>query len=415
MEIAKICEALVPPSLVRSTVEDVLARIKHGALVVRHCDGSESRYGDTSSPLRVEITDERFYLHCLLFGDIGFGEAYTDGWWTTPDLAETMKLLINNAQELGGMSGSDKNAGNLLKVVNKGAQLLRANTIAGSRKNIQEHYDLSNDFYALWLDSTMTYSSALWNEPNMTLEQAQRAKWRSLAESLELKKDDELLEIGTGWGGFACFAVQEYGCKVTTFTISAEQHKYAQELFIREGVADRITLHLQDYRKIQGTFDKIVSIEMMEAIGHDFLPVFFRVIEEKLRPQGLMSFQVITTPDSRYHEYRKGVDWIQKHIFPGGLLPSVGHLHEVINKVSDMHMLKFLDMGTHYAKTLNVWDKNFQLVKDKIAELGFDERFQRKWHYYLKYCEAAFITRNISVVQVTLTRPNNRKLANGAL
>lgn len=412
MEISKIRAALTGAKLARSAVDSVLGRLRHGSLIVRHADGTEARYGDaTSAPVVLEINDERFYAHILFYGDIGFGEAYMQGWWTTSDVATLLKLLIGNMQELGGMSGSKgKAAGNLLKVVNKTYHLFRANTLAGSRKNIQEHYDLSNDFYALWLDPTMTYSSALWNRPDMSLEDAQRAKWRSLAESLELKANEELLEIGTGWGGFALFAVKEYGCRVTTITISDEQYKYAKALFEREGVADRITLHLKDYRKIEGTFDKIVSIEMMEAIGHAFLPIFFKVLNQRLKPNGLVSFQVITTPDSRYHEYRQGVDWIQKHIFPGGLCPSVGHLLSVINDETEFQVLRFLDFGPHYAKTLRAWDRNFTRAEDKITKLGFSETFRRKWHYYLKYCEAAFDTRNVSVVQVTLTRPNNTSI-----
>lgn len=417
MEVTKIQKAILESSLPRSVVESVMGRIKHGSLLMKHSDGSEKRYGDPlTQPINVTIHDERFYLHCLLYGDIGFGEAFMYGWWTTTDLAGVLKTLINNMQELGGMSGSKaKASGNVLKAVNRAAHLFRANTLAGARKNIQEHYDLSNDFYSLWLDPTMTYSSAYWTQKDMTLEEAQRAKWKALAENLELKPEDDLLEIGTGWGGFACYAAKEYGCKVTTITISEEQHKYAKALFEREGVADKITLHLQDYRKIKGTFSKIVSIEMMEAIGHAFLPIFFKVLNDRLRPNGLVSFQVITCADSRYEEYRKGVDWIQKHIFPGALLPSVGHMTKVINEVSELQLVKFRDMGPHYAKTLRAWDKNFTRVENKIETLGFNETFRRKWHYYFQYCEAAFETRNISVVQMTLTRPNNSTIQSDVL
>jgi cyclopropane-fatty-acyl-phospholipid synthase len=412
MEIAKIREAVISPAFARDLVEKILSRIKHGHLLMKRIDGSEISFGDLkTAPVRVEIRDEKFYNHCLFYGDIGFGEAYVEGWWTTTDLYQLLRLIINNMHELGGLSGSErKMAGNLLKFINRGAHLLRSNTITGAKKNIQEHYDLSNDFYKLWLDPSMTYSSALWTQDDLTLEEAQREKWKSLAENLELKGTDHLLEIGTGWGGFACFAAKEYGCRIDTYTISKEQHKYAQELFKREGVEHLITLHLEDYRNIQGTFDKIVSIEMMEAIGHEYFPTFFKVLHQHLKPQGLVSYQVITCPDSRYDEYRRSIDWIQKHIFPGALLPSVGHLMTVINEVSDMQLLKFRDFGPHYARTLRMWDENFKAVKDKIQELGFDEKFQRKWHYYLKYCEAAFDARNISVVQMTLTRPNNTQI-----
>jgi len=412
MERAQLREGTLSKPVFRRLVEDVLARIRHGALEVRHSDGSIERFGDAhAAPVRLEILSADFYRECVLFGDIGFGESYTRGDWTTPDLKALIMLMIRNMDELGGMSGSKaKLKGNVLKIVNKSAHLLRANTLAGSKKNIQEHYDLSNAFYQLWLDPTMTYSSALWTTPELTLEQAQVAKWRALAESLELKASDKLLEIGTGWGGFACFAAKEYGCQVTTITISKEQHRYATELFRREGVDHLITLHLEDYRKITGTFDKIVSIEMMEAIGHRFLPVFFRVVDRHLKPQGLLSFQVITCPDKRYEEYRKSVDWIQKHIFPGGLLPSVGHLMKVVNDVCDLQLLRFRDFGPHYARTLKEWHERFTRAEADVRKLGFSDNFIRKWRYYLQYCEAAFRMRNVSVVHVTLTRPNNTQL-----
>lgn len=409
MEIAKIREAVLSPALSRGIVEGVLGRIKHGNLTMTRKDGSQIVFGNPkSSPIFIEVLDEQVYQHCLLYGDIGFGEAYVNNWWTTPDLYQLLTLMIENMHELGGFSGSKgKMAGNFLKVFNRGYHLLRSNTKTGSKKNIQEHYDLSNDFYQLWLDKTMTYSSALWTNAQQSLEEAQREKWKALAQNLELKKEDHLLEIGTGWGGFACYAAKEFGLKITTITISQEQHKYALELFKREGVENLIDLKLMDYRDLEGSYDKIVSIEMMEAVGHSFIPTFFEKLNNLLKPQGLFSFQVITSPDSRYEEYRKSVDWIQKHIFPGGFIPSVGHLTKIFNEKSDLQLLKFRDFGPHYAKTLNIWNENFFKVKDKVLSLGFSENFVRKWHYYLKYCEAAFDTRNISVVQMTLTRPNN--------
>jgi len=316
-------------------------------------------FGDKSAkPIIMEVLDDKVYAHCVLYGDIGFGEAYVNNWWTTPDLYQLMTLLIDNMHELGGFSGSQsKMKGNFLKVLNRSFHLLRSNTKTGSKKNIQEHYDLSNEFYQLWLDKSMTYSSALWGNAHQSLEEAQKEKWKALAQNLELKKEDHLLEIGTGWGGFACYAAKEFGLKITTITISQEQHKYAKELFQREGVADQIELKLMDYRDLEGRFDKIVSIEMMEAVGHSFIPTFFSKLDQLLKPQGLFSFQVITSPDSRYDEYRKSVDWIQKHIFPGGFIPSVGHLTKVYNQVSELQLVKFRDFGPHYAKTLKIWNE----------------------------------------------------------
>jgi cyclopropane-fatty-acyl-phospholipid synthase len=295
---------------------------------------------------------------------------------------------------------------------NRILHLLRPNSLQTSRRNISEHYDLGNDFYKLFLDPTMTYSSALFNSPEQTLEAAQIAKYAALCRKLKLKRTDHLLEIGSGWGGFSCHAAKNYGCRITTVTISEEQFKYAQARFKTEGVADRVEIKLMDYRQITGQFDKIASIEMLEAVGHAYHEIYFAKCNELLKPDGLLGLQVITCPDARYESLRKNVDWIQKHIFPGSLLLSVGRVNQALNRTGDLFLHDSLDLGNSYAKTLRLWRDRFNEQLLAVRLLGFDEKFIRKWNYYFSYCEAAFAMRNISVVQAVYTRPNNPTLKN---
>jgi cyclopropane-fatty-acyl-phospholipid synthase len=256
----------------------------------------------------------------------------------------------------------------------------------------------------------MTYSSAYFTTPGQSLECAQTAKYDALCRKLQLKPADHVLEIGTGWGGFTCHAVKHYGCRVTAVTISEEQLKFAGERFQRDGIGDRVNLQLKDYRHITGQFDKIVSIEMMEAIGDRYLETYFAKVHELLKQDGLVGLQYITVPDVRHAELKRGVDWIQKHIFPGSLLLSVGRVNEALNRTGDLFLHHLEDLGSSYAKTLRAWWQTFNARADKVRALGFETRFTRKWNYYLQYCEAAFASRNISVVQAIYTRPNNRSL-----
>jgi cyclopropane-fatty-acyl-phospholipid synthase len=256
----------------------------------------------------------------------------------------------------------------------------------------------------------MTYSSAYFTSTTDSLEAAQTAKYDALCRKLQLCAGDHVLEIGSGWGGFACHAVKHYGCRVTTVTISQEQLKYARERFVREGVADRVEIRMQDYRTIEDRFDKIVSIEMMEALGDRYLATYCAKLHDLLKPDGLVGLQYITVPDSRHAELRRGVDFIQKHIFPGSLLLSVGRVNATLNRTGDLFLHHLEDLGASYARTLNLWWRNFNARLEEVRALGFDARFIRKWNYYLQYCEAAFASRNISVVQAIYTRPNNRTL-----
>lgn len=357
----------------------------------------------------VAVKSPEFFKRCVLYGDIGFGESYVAGEWDTDDITAVIKWFLLNVDNAPTLSGSQVQSAvlNVLKFFNKLSHLRRSNSLAGSRKNISEHYDLHNDFFALFLDPTMTYSSAYFHKEGMSLEEAQLAKYERLCRQLHLRPTDHVLEIGSGWGGNAMYIASNYGCKVTTVTISAEQHKLAVERIEKAGLSDKITVLLKDYRHIEDRFDKIVSIEMLEAVGDQFLETYFKKCHELLKKDGILALQVITCPDSRYESLRSGVDWIQKHIFPGSLLPSVAAINSAINNTGDLTLVDLKDIGLHYAQTLNEWYKRFNQALDEVKKIGFDETFIRKWNYYLCYCEAAFAMRNINVMQMVYTRPNN--------
>ncbi len=402
------------PSIWQRLVLRAFADMRRGGLRMEFPDGSTRVFGEPGAAVTAVIRVRRaeFFKRCVLHGDIGFGEAFVDGLWDTDDLTAVIAWFILNVEDSPAMSGSRKRAKafNLLHGVNRLRHWLRRNSVRTSRRNIHEHYDLGNDFYALWLDPTMTYSSAHFVSPELTLEQAQVAKYDALCRKLRLKPTDHMLEIGSGWGGFACHAVKNYGCRVTTLTISEAQFNYAQQRFQREGVSDRVEIRLQDYRHVTGQFDKIASIEMLEAVGDRYLETYFAKCHEVLKRDGLFGLQYITCPDARYDELRRGVDWIQKHIFPGSLLLSVGRVNLALNRTGDLFLHHLEDLGLSYARTLRTWREQFNARLPEIRAQRFDERFIRKWNYYLSYCEAAFAQRNITVVQAIYTRPNNRTL-----
>jgi len=394
-------------------IEQALARMTLGCLQVTLPGGFTRRFGhapEVTATLRINRPE--FFKRCVLYGDIGFGEAYVDGDWDTDNLPALLAWFLQNVENAPGLSGSRAQpaALNLLRLGNRVKHLLRPNSVKTSRQNIAEHYDLGNDFYRLWLDPSMTYSCGLFVSPELTLEQAQTAKYDALCRNLRLKPTDHLLEIGSGWGGMACHAAKHYGCRVTTLTISQAQLAWCQERFAREGVADRVEVRLQDYRHTTGEFDKIVSIEMLEAVGERYVDGYFAQCARLLKRDGLLALQYITSPDSRYAEFRKGVDWIQKHIFPGSLLMSVGRVTQALLRGTDLHLHTLHDLGHHYVRTLNEWRQRFNEHHPELLKLRFDEAFIRKWNYYFSYCEAAFAQRNISVVQAVYTRPNNRSL-----
>jgi cyclopropane-fatty-acyl-phospholipid synthase len=398
-------------SFYQDVVVNLLSKMDRGTLYLTLPDGHQLTIGTGLGSITCNITvnDNEFFKRCILFGDIGFGEAYTDGLWDTENITNVIKWVLLNVDNAPGLSGSKvKAAGlNVLKWFNKLSHFKRANTVDGSRKNIAEHYDLNNDFFASFLDPTMTYSSAYFYKDGLSLEEAQLAKYERLCSQLHLKPTDHVLEIGSGWGGNAIYMAKTYGCKVTSLTISEEQHKLAVERVAEAGLSDRVSIELRDYRTLEGQYDKIVSVEMLEAVGHKYLDVYFKKCHDLLKKSGILALQVITSPDSRYESLRKGVDWIQKHIFPGSLLPSVAAINGAINRTGDMTMIDLKDIGTDYATTLKLWYDQFNANLSDVKSLGFDDRFIRKWNYYLCYCEAAFAMRNINTMQLVYSRPNN--------
>ncbi|MFT5633748.1 MAG: cyclopropane-fatty-acyl-phospholipid synthase [Rubritalea sp.] len=386
-----------------------------GGLLLRYSDGTEQKYGAESHEIEAEILlneDNEFFRRGVAYGNVGLGEAYIEGIWDTPDIKAVITWFIRNMKaKMGAQASSNKlRAVNKMKFINKLFHIARANTIRTSKKNISEHYDLGNDFYKLFLDPSMTYSSGIFTKKDTTLGEAQFAKYDALCKKLQLKKGDEVLEIGCGWGGFACHAAAHYGCKVTGVTISQEQLNYGHQRAKDAGLETLIDLRLQDYREINGKFDHIVSIEMLEAVGDKFLPVYFKKCNELLKPNGALGIQIITVPDSRYDELKRGVDFIQRHIFPGSLLLSLGRISQVMKQTGELTTFQVDDMGLDYARTLSEWHDRFNAELPAVKAQGFDDAFIRKWNYYLKYCEAAFATRNISVVQAIYTKPNNEKL-----
>jgi cyclopropane-fatty-acyl-phospholipid synthase len=392
-------------------VLNALSKMTLGKMEISLPDGQTLVFGNGEHKIEanIQVNHPDFFKSIALYGDIGFGEGYTAGLWDTTNITNVIKWVILNIDNAPSITGTKvKSAAlNLFKWVNKLSHLRRANTLAGSQKNIAEHYDLNNDFFATFLDKTMTYSSGYFFEEDLSLEKAQYAKYDRLAKQLKIKSTDHVLEIGSGWGGNAIYLAKNYGCKVTSVTISIEQQKLAMERVKAEQLEDKVEIIIQDYRKIDGKFDKIVSIEMLEAVGHQYLETYFAKCEELLKPDGLFAFQVITSPDCRYNKLRNGVDWIQKHIFPGSLLPSVAAINNAVNRTGDLTLVDLKDMGLDYAKTLHLWYIEFNKNLDRVKSLGFDDTFIRKWNYYLNYCEAAFAMRNINVMQMVYSRPNN--------
>jgi cyclopropane-fatty-acyl-phospholipid synthase len=398
-------------SFYQDIVLKLMSKMDKGHLYMTLPDGHQLTLGTGEGNISASMTinSDEFYKRIMLFGDIGFGEAYVDGLWDTDNITNVIKWILLNVENAPSVSGSSvQTVGlNFLKFFNKIFHSKRENTLEGSRKNISEHYDLNNDFFASFLDPTMTYSAAYFYKDGLSLEEAQIAKYDRLCQQLHLKPTDHVLEIGSGWGGNAIYMAKTYGCKVTSLTISEEQHKMAVERVEAEGLSDRVSILIKDYRQMEGQFDKIVSVEMLEAVGYNYMEVYFKKVNDLLKKNGILALQVITSPDSRFESLRKGVDWIQKHIFPGSLLPSVGAINAAVNRTGDMTMVDLKDIGMDYATTLKLWSDAFNANLSKVRALGFDDTFIRKWNYYLCYCEGAFAMRNINTMQLVYTRPNN--------
>jgi cyclopropane-fatty-acyl-phospholipid synthase len=387
--------------------------MKKGSMTMVLPDGEEWAFGSGKGiNAQINVLNNNFFRKSVLFGDIGFAESYMDGDWETDDITDVIKWMILNVENHPTlMDNKEKRRPvNFFQVLNKAYRLLRPNTKKGSRKNIGEHYDLSNDFFKLILDPTMTYSAAYFQSDKESLEDAQINKYEALCNKLKLTKEDKVLEIGSGWGGFAAYAAKKYGCSIDTVTISQEQFNYATERMEREKLSDKVNVKLLDYRNLKGSYDKIVSIEMIEAVGHKFYRSFFKQCHALLKKDGILALQMILSPDHRYNSFRKSPDFIQKYIFPGSLLPSIDVIQKNIRKAGTLNLFDFEDMTPHYARTLSEWRENFNLNLESVKKLGFNDFFIRKWDYYFSYCEAAFNTRNISVAQAVFTRPNNSGL-----
>jgi cyclopropane-fatty-acyl-phospholipid synthase len=348
---------------------------------------------------RLVIHDYRFMRRVLAAGDIGLAEGYMAGEWETPDLSALLHVLTLNVDRLQQMLRRNP----AVRFVNQVRHALRANTRAGARKNIHAHYDLGNAFYSRWLDATMTYSSARYARPGQALDQAQTNKYRTLARGMGLETGHHVLEIGCGWGGFAEFAARDVGARVTGITISQEQYDFAKQRMFEQGLAERAEIRLIDYRDVEGRFDRVASIEMFEAVGERYWPAYFDKIEGSLKPGGRAGLQIITIRDELFDRYRRRPDFIQKHIFPGGMLPSEARLKAETDRAG-LAWAGISRFPQHYADTLAEWAKRFEAAWDDIRRLGFDERFRRLWHFYLSYCEAGFRTERTNVVQLTLAK-----------
>ena len=394
--------ALGLPALARRLGLAAASRIRVGQLTVVLPDGSRRTFGDAESELRAEIHvhDEAAAVRILLHGETGAGEAYMDGLWSSPDLVRLLDLAARNRSALALTHGWWQVPLQIRRTV---AHRTRRNTRSGSRRNISAHYDLGNDFYRLFLDETMTYSSAVFETADQSLEDAQRNKYRRVAARAGLEPGMHVLEIGSGWGGFALYAAGELGCRVTSITISKEQHDLATERVRAAGLEDRVDIQLRDYRDIDGTYDAIVSIEMLEAVGAEYLATFFEACDRALRPGGRLGLQVITFPDAAYATQLRGANWIQTYIFPGGLCPSLAVI-ERATRETGLLITGVDDIAAHYATTLRAWRTRFLARLDDVRAQGFDERFIRMWDYYLALSEAGFTTGISQDLQIAFER-----------
>jgi len=395
-------------TLARRVCLRLLANIQFGSLVI-HDGGEAFHFGTTDDPTQahaeVHVHDRTLYRMMLSGGSIASGEAYMQRLWTSPNLVAVMRLFSANLPTLEMLEARQSWP---VRLGLKLSHALKRNTHSGSRKNISAHYDLGNHFFRLFLDPTMMYSAALFETDRTGLDAASVAKLDELCRQLELDSGDHLLEIGTGWGGLAIHAASNYGCRVTTTTISKEQYEHARARVRAAGLEDRVTVLCEDYRKLEGSFDKLVSVEMIEAVGHDFYSSYFSRCSQLLKPNGKMVIQAITIADQRYEAARKSVDFIQRYIFPGGSLPSVAVIADHLARDTDMQMVHLRDITRDYALTLAHWRERFLAAQAAVRQLGFDQTFVRMWEFYLAYCEGGFRERIIGTVQLAFAKPGYR-------
>ncbi len=385
-------------------VMEVAKRLGEGRIDFVLPDGRRFRLeGKRPGPVaEVHIHNNDLFARMIREGDLGFCDAYLDGWWSSPDLQAFLDLIQtpdNNVVQDGfpGMG--------FVRAFEKFRFWLQSNSRRQARKNIHAHYDLGNDFYRLWLDDTMSYSSALFQTGQESLERAQTLKYASMVDQMGAVPGDHVLEIGCGWGGFAEYAAKERGLRVTGLTISQAQYDYAVDRIAKAGLSDLVEIKLQDYRDEAGTYDGIASIEMFEAVGERYWPTYFRVLRERLKPGRHATLQIITVPDHRWHIYKRGVDFIQKYIFPGGMLPAPGVLRAEVERAG-LHVKGSIEFGESYSQTLRRWHEVFNDRWEDVAKLGFDDRFRRMWNFYLTSCAGAFRGGNCDVTQITVTRPS---------
>ena len=397
-----------PGGLARTIMLKVLAKLQVGSLTFKE-NGETLVFGSTEDPTaphaEVHVHDSDLYRRVLTGGSIAAGETFIEGLWSSPDLTAVTRAFSANLPMLEAMSDKQNFVARLALRMNHWA---RRNTSARSRENISAHYDLGNDFFSLFLDPSMMYSSAVFPTPESDLASAAQHKLHLICEDLELKPEDHLIEIGTGWGGMAIYAAEHYGCRVTTTTISREQFDYTVNAVTARGLQDRITVLFDDYRDLTGQFDKLVSIEMIEAVGHQFYDTYFRTVSHLLKPHGKAVIQAITMTEQRYEQARDSVDFIKRYIFPGGCLPSLTVISDALSRMTDMQMTHLRDITQDYADTLSAWHEGFLNKLDAVQGMGFDDRFIRMWRYYLSYCEGGFRERIIGTYQITMTKPGYR-------
>jgi cyclopropane-fatty-acyl-phospholipid synthase len=384
-----------------------LDRMQRGSLSLR-VGGANHELGSSAADglqARISVHDERFWSAVARRGSVGAGEAYAKGWWTSDEPTDVVRTLIRNQEALSALEGG---LARISRPLLAAYHALRRNTERGSRGNIRAHYDLSNDFFGLFLDQTMTYSCGVFEDETSSLRDASIAKIDRLCRKLDLRPDDHLLEIGTGWGALALHAAREFGCRVTTTTISREQHALAAERIRTAGLEERIDLRLEDYRRLDGTYDKLVSVEMIEAVGYQFFDTFFERCAVLLKPNGVMALQAITIADQHFDQARRSVDFIKRHIFPGCCIPSVTALCSSMTRASDLCVTVVEDIGAHFVTTLAAWRRNLRERWDDARALGYSDEFLRLWEFYFCYCEGGFAERYLSDVQMMLARPGHR-------
>jgi cyclopropane-fatty-acyl-phospholipid synthase len=383
-------------------VFQTVSKLKNGRLEFHLPDGRIFRAeGQNPGPLGIcEVHDPDIFARLIREGDLGFCDAYLEGGWSTPDLQALMDAVhADNDEVYDGFLGMA-----LVRAYEKLRFWMQGNSKRQAKKNISYHYDLGNEFYGLWLDDTMTYSSALFETGQESTEAAQRAKYAALADKIGVKPGDHVLEIGCGWGGFAEYAAKERGARITGLTISREQHDYAVARMARQGLSDRVEIRMQDYRETRGQFDGIASIEMFEAVGEKYWPIFFSTVRDRLKPGAVAAMQIITVQDARWQVYKRGVDFIQKYIFPGGMLPCPSVLRQQV-EAAGLLFSGSHEFGESYSQTLRRWHETFNDSWDDVAAQGFDDRFRRMWNFYLTSCAASFHSGNTDVTQISVTRP----------